>query len=89
MIVQGSLNYVNGRRRVKTTAKRTKTPFVPLVTKYKKAASREECAPDPIHVPREKHDYRKEVSSKYTVAIAYNKGAYQVISPENIKDIGR
>ena len=25
----------------------------------------------------------------YTVAIAYNKGAYQVISPKDIKDIGR
>ena len=26
---------------------------------------------------------------KYTVAPAYNKGAYQVISKENVKDIGR
>ena len=25
----------------------------------------------------------------YTVAIAYNKGAYQVISPKDIKDIGK
>tara|TARA_B110000977_G_C10701599_1_gene347624 strand:+ start:118 stop:402 length:285 start_codon:yes stop_codon:yes gene_type:complete len=27
--------------------------------------------------------------SKYTIAPAYNKGAYQLISLENIKDIGR
>ena len=30
-----------------------------------------------------------EVSRNFTVAPAYNKGAYQVISQENIKDIGR
>ena len=28
-------------------------------------------------------------ASKYTIAPAYNKGAYQLISKENIKDIGR
>ena len=30
-----------------------------------------------------------EESQKFTVAPAYNKGAYQVISRSNIKDIGR
>lgn len=34
-------------------------------------------------------DFRKNISSKYTIAPAYNKGAYQVISRENVKDIGR
>tara|TARA_B100001094_G_C17514217_1_gene477068 strand:+ start:219 stop:353 length:135 start_codon:yes stop_codon:yes gene_type:complete len=33
--------------------------------------------------------YKKEVSQSYTLAPAYNKGAYQVIPTENIKDIGR
>jgi len=28
-------------------------------------------------------------STAHTIAPAYNKGAYQVISKENIKDIGR
>ena len=32
---------------------------------------------------------RPKLDSKYTIAPAYNKGAYQVISKENIKDIGR
>lgn len=32
---------------------------------------------------------RPKLSSTVTVAPAYNKGAYQVISSENIKDIGR
>tara|TARA_R110001592_G_scaffold150262_2_gene376078 strand:- start:114 stop:248 length:135 start_codon:yes stop_codon:yes gene_type:complete len=33
--------------------------------------------------------YKQEVSQSYTLAPAYNKGAYQVIPIENIKDIGR
>ena len=34
-------------------------------------------------------NWRLEESQKFTVAPAYNKGAYQVISRSNIKDIGR
>ena len=30
-----------------------------------------------------------EISSQYTIAPAYNKGAYQVIGKNNIKDIGK
>jgi hypothetical protein len=33
--------------------------------------------------------YKVEESKKFTVAPAYNKSGYQVISEENIKDIGR
>ena len=32
---------------------------------------------------------KRETTKTYTVAIAYNKGAYQVISPKDIKDIGK
>ena len=32
---------------------------------------------------------RLTVSKNYTIAPAYNKGAYQVIGKDNIKDIGR
>lgn len=32
---------------------------------------------------------RRAISSKYTIAPAYNKGAYQVISEDNVEDIGR
>jgi|TARA_B100000073_G_scaffold194412_1_gene160995 hypothetical protein len=35
------------------------------------------------------HNWRLEESQKFTVAPAYNKGAYQVITKSNIKDIGR
>ena len=34
-------------------------------------------------------NWRLEESKKFTVAPAYNKGAYQVITKSNIKDIGR
>ena len=34
-------------------------------------------------------NWRLEESRKFTVAPAYNKGAYQVITKSNIKDIGR
>ena len=34
-------------------------------------------------------NWRLEESQKFTVAPAYNKGAYQVITKKNIKDIGR
>tara|TARA_S200000501_G_scaffold67316_1_gene58728 strand:- start:11505 stop:11825 length:321 start_codon:yes stop_codon:yes gene_type:complete len=32
---------------------------------------------------------KQEISAGYTVAPAYNKGAYQVIGKSNIKDIGK
>ena len=32
---------------------------------------------------------RLKISSNYTIAPAYNKGAYQVITKENVKDIGK
>ena len=35
------------------------------------------------------HNWRLEESQKFTVAPAYNKGAYQVITRENVKDIGK
>jgi hypothetical protein len=33
--------------------------------------------------------YKKEISSKYTVSIAYNKGTYQVVPNSDIKHIGK
>lgn len=39
--------------------------------------------------PQPRNDWKSEASSEYTIAPAYNKGAYQVISKENIKDIGK
>ena len=33
--------------------------------------------------------YKKEISKQYTVSIAYNKGNYQVIPKDEVKDIGK
>ena len=35
------------------------------------------------------HNWRLEESKKFTIAPAYNKGGYQVISKDNIKHIGK
>ena len=35
------------------------------------------------------HNWRLEESKNFTIAPAYNKGAYQVITKNNVKDIGR
>ena len=32
---------------------------------------------------------KQEICKQYTIAPAYNKGAYQVIGKSNIKDIGK
>ena len=37
----------------------------------------------------EDQSYKQEVSKNYTVSIAYNKGAYQVIPKKEVKSIGR
>jgi|TARA_R110000744_G_C19247575_1_gene549899 hypothetical protein len=44
-----------------------------------------------LHKPSSGTDdsYKKEISSNYTVAVAYNKGGYQVIPKSQVKDIGR
>ena len=77
-------------KRRKTVARKAKVPFVPLKVSSKPSTARIiPSAPiTPYQQPADT-SYQKEVSAKYTVAIAYNKGAYQVISRENIKDIGK
>ena len=35
------------------------------------------------------HNWRLKESKKFTIAPAFNKGGYQVISKQNIKDIGK
>ena len=57
----------------------------PLSPKQKKIAS----APiGEYKVPKDT-SYKKEISKQYTVAIAYNKGAYQVIPNSDLKHIGK
>ncbi len=92
MIVSGSMNYTpSGRRRKVSKAPRKERPFIPL-------KKREEHTFTPLvdakpvfkpWVPTPDTSFRKEVSSKYTVSIPYNKGAYQVIPSQDIDKIGK
>ena len=76
-------------RRKGAKVRRAKVPFVPLKVTPSRVEVKHPSAPiGPYKEPKDL-SFQKEVSAKYTVAIAYNKGAYQVISKENIKDIGK
>ena len=100
MIIQGSINHsYSGRKRKRVAkVKKTQKPFIPLkkddtVFKVAPWAVRDKeykSAPFKPYEPFNKDDsYRKEVSKNYTVAIAFNKGAYQVIPNQDIEHIGK
>ena len=95
MIVQGSLNYTPSGRKVSTKSRRKRRQVVWHwnTNREKENTYRRESKgypslplgdPDP-----EETAQREYYTSNHTVAPAYNKGAYQVISEENTKDIGR
>lgn len=100
MFIQGNLNYTySGRKKNSYKVKKVQKAFVPLNTKKhhqfspiwweqkkKEIESKKEFLPwtDP-----DCQLYKKEVSSKYTVSIPYNKGNYQVIPNEDVKHIGK
>ena len=103
MIVRGSMKHSFSGRRRKTfrAIRRQKSEFVPLdkavvpnqrylewqeeQRKYKSAG----FVADPTMGRVSDDSFRKEVSSNYTVSIAFNKGAYQVIPNKDIKHIGK
>ena len=99
-----SMRYGPSGKRRKTTAWNTKKKQPPVRTEFKQSleskqrmdAIREynEKYPSLVsssgHTPTKYDDsYKQEVSKNYTVAIGYNKGAYQVIPNKDIKSIGR
>jgi len=101
LIIHGSINHTySGRRKKKLkTHRKKKAEFVPL--KVEKASfspawwevkkKEQRSAPFIPFEPKRIEDtsYRQEVSKKYTVSVPYNKGAYQVISKEDVKHIGK
>jgi len=102
MIVSGSTRYSpSGRKRktFKSTAKE-KAEFVPIDKEYwtnplfdqyeieKKKYKSKEFVPTGIRSV-EDTSYRQEISKQFTVAPAYNKGAYQVIPNSDIEHIGK
>jgi hypothetical protein len=97
MIVNGSLNYdQTGRRRKDQTTKRKKNTFNggyswSAGNNYRRPTTQHKSLNTTIcdTTISKESEIRKEVSSQYTVAVAYNKGAYQVIPKDGIKHIGR
>lgn len=100
-IIYGSMRHTPSGRKRKTKAYRkskvsSTTPFRELQpttnVRYEESLKLREKYPSMemgTYKPFEDQSYKKEISDNYTVAPAYNKGAYQVISKENIKHIGK
>ena len=82
MNLGSSMRYGPSGKRRKTSAWSTKKKTPPVRTSMK---------PDQKTLDRMKaaDSYKQEVSKNYTVAIGYNKGAYQVIPKNEIKSIGK
>lgn len=94
-IVSGSLNYsYSGRKR---KSQRGRKKVLAGVAYSSPSTFRRDTPQYPsADMAKARHDNtskefaeKQAISSKYTVAPAYNKGAYQVISRENVKDIGK
>ena len=104
MIVVGSINYtLSGRRKKRIVTKKKKTEFVPLrakphqLSEFKQAQWQKDYQARPyvpgqinsLGIDLEWEAEKKKISNKYTVAPAYNKGAYQVIPSDSIDQIGK
>jgi len=103
MIIHGSINHSLSGRKRKTfkPARKKSKEFVAMdrvvvpnqqyldwqeqQRKYKSAGF------VPTDMAGKPHDdsYKQEISKNYTVSIAFNKGAYQVISNQDIEHIGK
>lgn len=93
MIIQGSMNYTTSGRKVKKLSQIRRRQQLHFWRTTKMPVYREEEQKYPsaeLGSPTPDETAKKEYyTSNHTVAPAYNKGAYQVISKENIKDIGK
>jgi len=97
MILKGSMSYdQHGRKRknrLKTKRKSSNRSgqWVRLQVQdhtLPSSPSIPSAEPSPYR-PAEDTSYKKEVSKNYTVSIAYNKGAYQVIPKDDVEHIGK
>ena len=92
MIIQGSLRHSPSGRKRKTNAwKKMKRPdFVAQSTKTISTKTQEiPSSKTTSYKPMKDSSYKLEESKKFTVAPAYNKGAYQVIPEGDVKWIGK
>lgn len=95
MIINGSMSYTySGRKKSGVRkVKKAQKAFEPIMHKeepYRRETTYYPSAEITSHSTGvEDLTYKKEISKKYTVAPAYNKGAYQVIPLDLIEDIGK
>ena len=102
MIINGSLNYdSHGRKRKNVRKKRTtqQSKWKSLGAVAQQGERRTCTAKVAGSIPVSStnggkgtavdNSWRVEISKKYTVAPAYNKGAYQVIPPSDVEHIGK
>ena len=96
MIIHGSMRYSPSGRKRKTNAykKRARPKFVAQKTKNFKQVDNQKEIPSLSNSSKTKYknednSWKIEESKKWTVAPAYNKGAYQVIPKGDVKWIGK
>ena len=102
MIIKGSLNYdSHGRRRKTTRTKRKshKSKWTKVGAVAQQGERRTCTAKVAGSIPvsstnagkgtKVDNSWKLEISKKYTIAPAYNKGAYQVIPREDVEHIGK
>jgi hypothetical protein len=92
----GSIRHTTSGRKRKQPQRGRRKPYTPSGELEARSVYRRETKEYPsadIKMPAnataKPDSYRREISSQYTIAPAYNKGAYQVISRDNVKDIGK
>jgi len=92
-VIKGSMMYDQYGRKRKVgnlyKSKKAKPNFAKQETKQFKEASSIPSMPIGEYKVPVDNSYKKDISKQYTVSIAYNKGAYQVIPKKEIKDIGK
>ena len=95
MIINGSMRYSpSGRKRPNKSLYTNKRRVQYMQLHASDEPVRRETpdypsAPLTPYKPRPRADWKVQASAGYTIAPAYNKGAYQVISEESIEDIGK
>ena len=95
MIIKGHMTYdQHGRKRKSKFTKAVRNPaqqwktFAPEPT-IRRETKEYPSAPLSEYTPARDTSYKQKASENYTVSIAYNKGAYQVIPKEEVKHIGK
>tara|TARA_B100001094_G_C18141881_1_gene778361 strand:+ start:743 stop:1024 length:282 start_codon:yes stop_codon:yes gene_type:complete len=91
---KGSMQYDQfGRKRKVSHLYKSKKATPQFAKQAKKQFKKEEdiyaSAPIGEYAVPVDNSYKQDISKQYTVSIAYNKGAYQVIPKGEVKDIGK